>query len=396
LIEVNGIIDELLLSPLERGDMGQSLGFLGIHSLEVCVRFTDDWIQYLVDGFGFQYIAKSTPGYEKQVGYATYLLQCQDCRIVLMEAKDAGSPVARFLERHPEGISHVNYIVKDVSAAESFLAGRQATFQDFIRKEDSQGGSFRHFSIATPVGDVSYRFVEVTGRPECLPGQEVLSRFDPGYNPLGLVEIDHLTTNTRTLQPLISWYKEVLGLEPFWDVQFHTEDLKPGIGTGLKSIVVWDAESKRVKLANNEPLRPRFDESQIQIYVDDNHGPGIQHVAFKVRDLIATVEYCSTKKIDFLPTPAAYYDQTPARISERKMGPVRESLEDLRRLSLLIDGEDGGYLLQIFCKDQASQFGRPDAGPLFIELIQRCGSNGFGEGNFRALFESIERAQQGK
>jgi len=373
--------------------VGDSLGFVGVHSLEVCVRFTADWIHYLTDGFGFQYIARSQPDYEAKVGYATHLLRCGDCRIILLEAKNESSPVAQFLKLHPEGLSHVNFQVKDIEATERYLQSRNATFQDFVVEERVELGVYRHLSIATPVGDVSYRFVEVDGAPHCLPGQQVLEKFNPDYNPLGIVEVDHLTTNTRTLQPLISWYEDVLGLKRFWDVQFHTEDLKPGVGTGLKSIVVWDAESGRVKLANNEPLRPRFSESQIQIYVADNRGPGIQHVAFRVKDLISTVEYCNTKTIDFLPTPGAYYDETPARIISQKMGQVAESLDDLRRLSVLIDGEEGGYLLQIFCKDQATQFGRPDAGPLFIELIQRCGSNGFGEGNFRALFESIERAQ---
>jgi 4-hydroxyphenylpyruvate dioxygenase len=178
-------------------------------------------------------------------------------------------------------------------------------------------------------------------------------------------------------------------------VQFHTEDLKPGTGTGLRSVVVWDPDSKKVKLANNEPLGPRFDESQIQMYVEQNRGPGIQHIAFGVGDIVRTVEYCNSRGIEFLPTPRTYYELVPRRIEEQRMGRITHSLEDLERLSLLIDGADGGYLVQIFCKDQAAQFKRSDAGPLFIEIIQRCGHNGFGEGNFRALFESIELEQKG-
>ena len=375
---------------------GAHLGFTGVHSVEVCVRFTKDWLDYLSDGFGFQYVAKSTSDYEKKVGYATHLLRCADTRIILLESKDPKSPVGQFLALHPEGISHVNFLVRDIEQTAKFLEERGAAFLDFIKEESVDGGTYKHIAIATPVGDVNYRFVELRGAPVCLPGQAAIKAFDPNYNPLGIEELDHLTTNTRTLQPLISWYESVLGLERYWDVQFHTDDLKPGVGTGLKSIVTWDPVSKKVKLANNEPLRPRFDESQIQQYVADNRGPGIQHMAFRVQDLIKTVEYCSKKKIDFLPTPAAYYDQAPERIAKQKMGPIKQSLDELRRLSLLIDGENGGYLLQIFCKDQASQFSRPDAGPLFIEIIQRCGSEGFGEGNFRALFESIERVQQGQ
>lgn len=369
------------------------IGFEGYHSVEICVKDAKPWIDYFTKGFGFQYTARSTPEYENTSGKATHLLQCGDVRLILMEPRSDKSEVAKFLRLHPEGISHVNFQVRDLDHACKVIEEHDGTFIDFPVTEKADGTTYRHAAITTPLGDVIFRFVEVQGDPNIVPGMQRIADFRPDYNPLGITGIDHLTSNTRTLFPLISFYEHVLGLERFWNVQFHTDDLKPGSGSGLKSIVVWDPESGKIKLANNEPLRPRFDLSQIQIYVDDNRGPGIQHIAFHVSDIIKTVEHCRANGIEFLPTPKTYYEMVPERIEKQKMGKIAEPLSELERLSILIDGKDGGYLLQIFCKDQASQFGRPDAGPLFIEIIQRCGHDGFGEGNFRALFESIERQQ---
>lgn len=371
-----------------------SLGFLGIHSIEVAVFDSQPWLNYFTNGFGFQHTASSTGEYEKRRGYRTHTLQCRDVRIILLESVAPKSEVASYLAKHTEGVSHVNFLVRNLDATAAKLDQRYAAFIDFPLEEKVGTGVFRSVAIATPLGDVNFRFVEVQGSANIVPGQEPIADFNPEHNPLGIIELDHLTSNTRTLQPLIAWYEGVLGLERYWHVEFHTDDLKPGVGTGLRSIVAWDPESKKIKLANNEPLRPRFDESQIQIYVHDNNGPGIQHAAFRVENLLKTVETCDEKLVSFLSTPKEYYDAVPERIRAQNMGQVKEPLSELQKHGLLIDGEDGGYLLQIFCKDQATQFGRANAGPLFIELIQRNGCDGFGEGNFRALFESIERQQQ--
>lgn len=373
----------------------ESLGFKGIHSVELCVHKSETWLDYFTKGFGFQLTGESTPERESETGVATKSLRCGDVRVILLESRARGSVVDRFLSLHPEGISHVNFEVSDLGHVVSELEERYAAFlYNPLEEKNEAGGVFSHVAIATPLGDVNFRFLESSGQADLVPGQTRVADFNPSHNPLGITGIDHLTSNTRTLQPLITWFELVLGFERFWNVEFHTEDLKPGAGTGLRSIVVWDAESRKIKLANNEPLRPRFDESQIQLYVNENRGPGIQHVALHVRDLISAVEFCNASgKVNFLSTPKEYYEMVPSRIREQKMGEVTEAIEELERLSLLIDGEEGGYLLQIFCQDQATQFGDPQAGPLFIELIQRKGSESFGEGNFRALFESIERAQ---
>lgn len=371
----------------------RNLGMKGYHSLEICLFDAEPWIQWLVTGFGFQHIATNTAADQDATGTRKFLLRVRDVRFVLMEALHDGSEVTTYLKRHPEGIKRVNYLVEDIDFTFSTLEQRGAAIIDDITTFDSASGPWKRFTISTALGDVEYAFVLPAGELDLPPGFERVAAFDPSHNPLGITEVDHLTSNVLTLQPLISFFENIMGMERYWKVQFHTDDVKPGVGSGLKSIVVWDPYSG-IKFANNEPLRPRFKDSQIFIYVEDNNGPGVQHVAFAVEDILKTVDYCQDKAISFLPTPKTYYDAVPQRIIDQNMGDVKEPLEELEKRSLLIDGENGGYLLQIFCKEQAVQFNRPNAGPLFIEIIQRLGCLGFGEGNFRALFESIEREQE--
>lgn len=370
----------------------RNLGMTGYHSLELCLFDAEPWITWLTDGFGFQYIARNTAADQDATGTRKHLLRVNNVRFVLMEALHDGSEVKGYLRRHPEGIKRVNFLVEDIAHTFATLEGRNAAIIADISSEKATSGTWQRFAIGTALGEVEYQFVQFSGDSDLPPGFERIADFDSTHNPLGITHVDHLTSNVVTLQPLISFFENIMGMERYWKVQFHTDDIKPGVGSGLKSIVVWD-EYSGIKFANNEPLRPRFKDSQIFIYVEDNNGPGVQHVAFAVEDILKTVDYCQDKAITFLPTPKTYYDAVPGRIISQNMGKVTHSIEDMEKRSLLIDGENGGYLLQIFCKEQAVQFNRPNAGPLFIEILQRLGCNGFGEGNFRALFESIEREQ---
>src|SRR5262249_2177342 len=138
-----------------------------------------------------------------------------------------------------------------------------------------------------------------------------------------------------------------------------------------------------------------FKDSQINIFAEDHRGDGVQHAALTVGDIISTVKGMREKKVEFMPTPGTYYDMMPARLKEIGVGSIDEDIEVLRKLEILVDGEaERKYLLQIFLKAAAAMHADPDAGPFFFEIIQRKGSNGFGAGNFRALFESIERQQR--
>ncbi len=200
------------------------------------------------------------------------------------------------------------------------------------------------------------------------------------------------------MKPALLWMEHVLGFEPIWEIEFHTNDVaatqKRDHGSGLKSVVMGDPQSG-IKFANNEPFRPYFKESQINIFAEDNRGDGVQHSALAVTDILGTVRGLRARGVEFMSTPSSYFDMLPERLRTSGIGAVDESLDSLRELEILVDGEKPRqYLLQIFLKEAAGLHHDPEAGPFFFEIIQRKGDQGFGAGNFRALFEAIERDQQ--
>jgi 4-hydroxyphenylpyruvate dioxygenase len=147
--------------------------------------------------------------------------------------------------------------------------------------------------------------------------------------------------------------------------------------------------------ACNEPWRPSFESSQIALFTEDHRGDGVQHAALSVADIVGAVRAMRARGVEFMPTPGAYYDALGERLRSSGIGRVEEAPEALRELGILVDGAGpGAYLLQIFLREAAGLYGEPAAGPFFYEIIQRKGDQGFGAGNFRALFESIEREQQ--
>jgi 4-hydroxyphenylpyruvate dioxygenase len=157
---------------------------------------------------------------------------------------------------------------------------------------------------------------------------------------------------------------------------------------------MWDPTSG-VKFANNEPSRPFFKQSQINIFNEELRGDGVQHVALTVRDILSAVRGLRGRQVNFMPTPPSYYDMLPERIEKSGIQAIDEDLAVLRELEVLIDGDHHhAYMLQIFLKEAAGLYGDVTAGPFFYEIIQRKGDRGFGAGNFRALFESIEREQR--
>jgi 4-hydroxyphenylpyruvate dioxygenase len=181
-----------------------------------------------------------------------------------------------------------------------------------------------------------------------------------------------------------------------WEVEFHTSDVDPQrkSGSGLKSIVMWEPQSG-TKFANNEPSRPFFKTSQINIFNEELRGDGVQHVALTVADIVSGVRALRANGVTFMPTPSTYYDMLPERIHKSGIETIDEDLKTLRELEILVDGDhQHAYMLQIFLKEAAGLYGDRNAGPFFYEIIQRKGDRGFGAGNFRALFESIERAQR--
>jgi 4-hydroxyphenylpyruvate dioxygenase len=317
------------------------------------------------------------------------------CSAPLGPVIDARGRAARFLAKHPDGVGTLTFEVEDAARAFALIEERGGTPIDDIATFHDDGGTLRQFSITTPFGDCTFRFREHHGFQTLYPG--AVPYRGGGGNRFGFQQIDHVTSNFQTMKPMLLWLEHVLGFEQMWEVAFHTSDVDPArtTGSGLKSIVMWDPASQ-VKFANNEPARPFFKSSQINIFNEELRGDGVQHVALTVADILTAVRGLRSAGVTFMPTPGSYYDMLPARIAQTGIGAIDEDLDTLRELQVLLDGDHHhAYMLQIFLKESAGLYGDPSAGPFFYEIIQRKGDRGFGAGNFRALFESIEREQRG-
>ena len=374
----------------------KNLGLLGLDHVHFAVHDLERAAQLYQSRFGFVPRFTSTPAYTERTGHQTRVFQVGRNHVAVSQPVRPTSAAGRFLRVHPEGVMHVGFCVQDPGHAFSTLESRQGTpLADPLEKD-----GVTSFEMGTPLGDVLFRFV----------ARKQGAAFDADMEPVAApaaaatvapwIEMDHLTSNARTMRPITDWYASVMGMTRFWDVAFHTTDTPEGArkdgGTGLKSIVMWD-EHSGIKFATNEPLRPFFRQSQIERFVADNRGPGVQHIALSVPSIIEAVDALVKQGFEFLAAPATYYQRLADRMV--KVGwdikKVREPIAELQRRSILLDASQEGYMLQIFQKElRAVQGITGDTGcPAFFEVIQRAGDRGFGYGNFRALFEAIEATQ---
>jgi 4-hydroxyphenylpyruvate dioxygenase len=359
------------------------LGIVGYDTYEFVVADAERSRRFYREMMDVPEVARLDPREAARLGEDAVIFAAGKAQCVCVTPRERGSSADRWLKRHPDGVRVVGFRVRDVDATRGVLTERNATLtSDVIITTDHEGRPYRFFEIATPLGDVRFRFVERAS--DALPPG--FSPLDPGEekNANGFQIIDHITSNFLTLEPHITWLRDVMGFEEYWRVHFHTADINPESGgSGLASIVMWDAESG-IKLANNEPVTPHYESS---------HGPGVQHVAFHVPAISEAVGRLRGSGIEFLDTPTTYYDMLPERLARQRVSNFDHEVESLKRLGILVDGEDDRYLLQIFMVEGGLLYDDSTAGPFFYEVIQRFGARGFGEGNFRALFESIERDQ---
>jgi 4-hydroxyphenylpyruvate dioxygenase len=377
--------------------MADSLGILGYDSFHFIVGDLPRSRRFYAEGLGFTEVARASRAKVAKGGEDAAVFAAGRIRVLVSTPLLPGSRAARYLRIHPDGISSLAFRVRDVEAAWAFLERRGGTFLSDIQTDEAGGGRFRTFSIATPLDDVTFRFIQRDGPyPHFAPDFETLGDGEPQPSPHGFSAIDHVTSNAYTMLPVVHWYRDVLGFTHYWDVEFHTAEMDGGgrrTGSGLRSIVMADPESG-IKLATNEPMKPFFRESQINRFCEDHHGAGVQHVAFHVRAILPAVEALRAAGIRFLPAPGLYYDRLPKRLADVRISNLREPMEALRKNHILVDGADDKYMLQIFMQDAQAMYGDTKAGPFFYEIIQREGDKGFGYGNFRALFESIEASQR--
>lgn len=377
-----------------------SLDIIKVESVHWYVHDLARSRRFYTELMDFAEVGESSAELTKRGRQHSVVFNANDVTLICSAPVGEGGRAWRWLQKHPEGVGTVNFLVRDVEKVWRLMEQRGGTIIDdgLQRFTDDKGGKLAFFSITTPFGNTTFRFLQRDGYEALYPGFSKHAEPRGGKNRFGFAKVDHITSNFRTLQPMVLWMKHVLGFEEFWNIQFHTEEeISQGNqhGTGLKSIVMWDPKST-VKFANNEPSRPRFKNSQINVFVEDQRGEGIQHLALAVRDIVPAVRSMrATQGLDFLGTPAAYYDYLPERIEKSGIKRIDENLAELRDLQILIDGhKEHQYLLQIFMKEKSQLYHDREGGPFFYEIIERKGDKGFGGGNFKALFESIERAQQ--
>jgi 4-hydroxyphenylpyruvate dioxygenase len=387
----------------------ESLGIVRLEALHYYVHDLARSRRFYTEKFDFAEVGGSDEALTKAGRQRSVVYEAGGVRVLTSAPEGTASKAergraARWLEKHPDGVGSLIFEVEDIAHTFKVLEGRGGTPITDIETTSDDLGTYRTFNITTPFGGSSFRFVERKNYRGLYPGVPRLTAPKGGKNGFGFSHIDHVTTNFETMAPALLWMEHVLGFERYWGIEFHTDDVKaqakkahvggPGHGSGLRSAVMWDPRS-HVKFANNEPLRPHFKASQINVFHEDQRGDGIQHAALVIKDIIQGVKDLRARGVEFMPTPASYYEMLPSRLEKIGVKKIDEPIEVLKDLEILVDGEkEHAYMLQIFLKDSAGLYKEREAGPFFYEIIQRKGDEGFGGGNFRALFESIERQQE--
>ena len=310
---------------------------------------------------------------------ASYVLEQGDIRLVVTSGLREDSEITRFACRHGDGAKDIALRVPDAREAYRQTVQRGARGIAEPHWVDDEFGRIEVASIAT-YGDVVHTFVnrsEYAG--PYLPGYVAQPSTNGAGGGVGLTNIDHVVGNVELgrMNHWVEFYERAFGMTEM--IHFSDEDISTEY-SALMSKVMTDGQGK-IKFPINEPAEGKR-KSQIEEYLEFNHGPGSQHVAMTSANIVDTVEALKARGVMFLSTPETYYDETPDRVGE-----IDESWDDLRRLRILADRDDDGYLLQIFTKTAQ------DRPTLFFEVIERHGARGFGDGNFKALFEAIEREQ---
>ncbi len=309
---------------------------------------------------------------------ASYVLQRRNVRFVLTAPLSAGHPIGAHVARHGDGVRDIALRVRDAAAAyAAALRNGAAGVHEPAASEDAHGRVVRA-SIAA-YGETIHSFVERDGyEGPFLPGFQAIAERPP-VPETGIAAIDHIVGNVElgAMEQWVGYYRDVLGFKQL--VHFDDQDISTEY-SALMSKVMQNGSGK-IKFPINEPADGRR-KSQIEEYLEYYGGPGVQHIALATGDICATVDALRAAGIPFISVPPSYYDDLEGRV-----GRIDESRQALQERGILVDRDDEGYLLQIFSQPMQ------DRPTLFIEIIQRKGSRGFGKGNFKALFEAIEREQ---
>jgi 4-hydroxyphenylpyruvate dioxygenase len=356
------------------------LPLLGTDYLEMYVGNAKQSALYYQTAFGFQPLAYS--GLETGVkDRVSYVLQQDKIRLVLTASLVPDSPINEHLAKHGDGVKVIALWVDDARKSWEETTKRGAESFMEPREEKDENGVVVRAGIKT-YGDTVHIFVERKNYHGLfLPGYK---KWNLHYQPsdTGLLYIDHMVGNVGwgEMNKWVDFYARVMGFAQI--ISFDDKDISTEY-TALMSKVMSNGNG-RIKFPINEPAEGRK-KSQIEEYIDFYKGSGVQHIAVATDNIVETVTAMKARGVEFLYVPESYYDDILDRV-----GTIEEDLEPLKQLGILIDRDDEGYLLQLFTKPVV------DRPTLFFEIIQRKGAKSFGKGNFKALFEAIEREQESR
>lgn len=356
------------------------LPLLGTDHIELYVGNAYQAAHFYQTAFGFQplaYAGLETGRRDRQ----SFVLEQGKIRLVLTSPLKSGTEIGRHIDQHGDGVKSVALTVPDATQAFKETTSRGAKpFLEPTEMKDEHGRVV--VSGIHTYGDTLHFFVERSDYEGIfLPGYR---KWEPGYRPadVGLRYIDHMVGNVELgdMNRWVEFYRQTMGFTQI--ISFDDKDISTDY-TALMSKVVSNGNG-RVKFPINEPAEGKK-KSQIEEYLDFYEGSGVQHIAVATNNIIETVTELRDRGVDFLHVPETYYDTLLDRVGE-----IEEDIAPLRELGILVDRDDEGYLLQIFTKPIEP---RPT---MFFEIIQRKGAQSFGKGNFKALFEAIEREQESR
>ena len=346
-----------------------------IDYIEFYVGNAKQAMHFFVKSYGFRPVAYSglETGNREQV---SYVLEQNKIRFVLSGALSDSHPIAEFTKLHGDGVKDVALRVSNVEKAYKDAVSRGGIGIKEPAEYSDEHGMVKKAVIGT-YGDTIHTLIERDNYSGLfLPGYQTVDDVIP-FQPSGLIGIDHVVGNVEEMEEWVTYYENVMGFKQM--IHFDDEDISTEYSALMSKVM---HNGGRIKFPINEPATAKR-KSQIQEYLEYFNGPGVQHLALLTNDIVTTVKELRENGVEFLSTPDSYYEM----LSER-VGRIDEDIEKLKELKILVDRDDEGYLLQIFTKPLV------DRPTLFFEIIQRKGAVGFGEGNFKALFESIEREQE--
>ncbi len=352
----------------------------GTDYVELYVGNAKQAAHFYKTAFGFQSVAYAglETGLKDRV---SYVLQQNKIRLVLTSPLGPGGAINEHLEKHGDGVKNVALWVDDATKSyeETTARGAESAFEPYSIEDEN--GKVTLSGIKT-YGDTIHIFIERSAYDgPFMPGYR---EWKSDYNPAdaGLKYIDHMVGNVGwgEMNKWVDFYARVMGFAQL--VSFDDKDISTEY-TALMSKVMTNGNG-RIKFPINEPAEGKK-KSQIEEYIDFYQGAGVQHIAVATDDIITTIDHLKANGVEFLYVPDTYYDDLLDRV-----GDIEEEVAELRKRGILVDRDDEGYLLQLFTKPVA------DRPTLFFEIIQRKGAKSFGKGNFKALFESIEREQESR